>query len=132
MRRIAVSGYFNPIHKGHIRYLKEAKALGDELIVILNNDKQVKIKKNKPFMDENERYEILSSIKYVNKVIISIDKDETVCKTLELIKPDYFVKGGDRTLNNIPEKKICKKLGIKILTGIGGKKIQSSSWLLNK
>lgn len=134
--RVAVSGYFNPLHKGHIRYLKEAKNLRHdrdiELIVIVNNDKQVELKGSFPFMDELERIEIISAIKYVDKVLLSIDEDETVCKSLEIIKPDYFAKGGDRTLDNIPEKKVCDRLGIKIITGIGGEKIQSSSELIKR
>jgi len=131
-KTICVSGYFNPVHKGHIRYLKEAKKLGDRLVVIVNNDKQVKIKGSKPFMDEHERLEIVSAIKCVDEALIAIDKDGTVVQTLKLIKPDIFAKGGDRTLENIPEKEICEKLGIKIVEGVGGGKIQSSSKLLKK
>jgi len=127
---VCVSGYFNPVHKGHVRYLKEAKKLGDRLVVIVNNDKQVKIKGSKPFMDQQERLEIVSAIGCVDEAIVSIDADETVIETLKLVKPDIFAKGGDRTLDNIPEKEICDKLGIKIVTKVGGGKIQSSSGLL--
>ncbi len=127
---VCVSGYFNPVHKGHIRYLKEAKKLGMRLVVIVNNDKQVKIKGSKPFMDQQERLEIVSAIGCVDEAIVSIDADETVIETLKLVKPDIFAKGGDRTLDNIPEKEICDKLGIKIVTKVGGGKIQSSSGLL--
>jgi D-beta-D-heptose 7-phosphate kinase/D-beta-D-heptose 1-phosphate adenosyltransferase len=125
-----VSGYFNPVHKGHIRYLKEAKELGGRLVVIVNNDKQVRIKGSKPFMGEQERLEIVSAIKYVDEALIAIDKDGTVIETLKFVKPDIFAKGGDRTLDNIPEREICEKLGIKIVEGVGGGKIQSSSELL--
>ena len=127
---VCVSGYFNPLHKGHIRYFKEARALGDRLIVIVNTDEQVKLKGSKPFMDQEERLEIVSAVKYVDKAVLSIDKDESVVETLKLIKPDIFAKGGDRTLENIPEKEICDKLGIKIVEMVGGTKIQSSSALL--
>ncbi len=132
MKTVCVSGYFNPIHRGHIDYLREAAELGDNLIVILNNDEQVKLKGNIPFMDLSERFQILKAIKYVDMVIASIDLDETVCKTLELIKPDIFAKGGDRINTNTPELELCNKLGIKVFFGVGGGKVQSSSELLNR
>ncbi|KKK50500.1 hypothetical protein LCGC14_3124390, partial [marine sediment metagenome] len=76
--------------------------------------------------------EIISSLNFVDEVVLSIDKDKTVCKTLELIKPTLFVKGGDRTLDNIPEREVCEKFGIKMVFNIGGEKVQSSSWLISK
>lgn len=128
---VAVSGYFNPIHIGHIRMFEQAKKLGDKLIVIVNNDKQVKLKGSTPFMNEKERVEIVKSIKPVDKVILSIDKDKTVCQTLKLIKPDIFAKGGDSNRDNTPEIQICEEINCKIVFNIGhGGKIQSSSWLL--
>ena len=129
---VAVSGGFDPVHVGHIRYFKEAKKLGDKLIVILNSDKFLIKKKGYAFMPFKERKEILESIKWVDKVIPAIDKDQTVCKTLAKLKPDIFAKGGDRTLENIPEKEVCEKLGIRMVFGVGGGKVQSSSWLLNR
>lgn len=129
---VAASGYFNPLHIGHIRYLKGAKKLGTKLVVIINTDRQAGLKGSFPFMREKERAEIISSLKFVDDVILAIDEDKTVCKTLELIKPDIFAKGGDRTLENIPERKVCRKLGIKMVFGVGGGKVQSSSWLINK
>ena len=132
MKTVCVSGYFNPIHRGHIDYLREAAALGDNLVVILNNDEQVKLKGSIPFMDEAERFQILKAIKYVDVVIASIDKDETVCKTLEMIKPDIFAKGGDRIDTNTPEFDLCNKLGIQVFFGVGGGKVQSSSELLKR
>ena len=86
MRKVAISGYFDPIHVGHLEYIIEAKKLGDKLIVIVNNNHQCVLKKGKPFMDENDRVTIVSSIKYVDEVFLSIDKDKTVCKSLEKIK----------------------------------------------
>jgi len=133
---VLTSGYFNPIHIGHIKYLKEAKKLGDMLIVIVNNDEQVKLKGRIPFMNEKERMEIISSLKFVDKVVLSIDKDLSVCQTIKKIRKKYpkktmiFANGGDRTKKNIPEKEICEKLGIKMKFGVGGKKIQSSSKLI--
>ncbi|RLJ01875.1 MAG: hypothetical protein DRP10_02935 [Candidatus Aenigmatarchaeota archaeon] len=130
MKTVVASGYFDPLHIGHIRYLREAKKLGDKLIVILNNDKQAKLKKGRSFMPVNEREEILKSLEFVDEVVISKDEDLSVCKTLEMLKPDIFAKGGDRTIDNIPEKEICEKLGIKMVFGVGGEKVQSSSWLI--
>lgn len=126
--KVAVSGYFDPLHIGHIEYFKEASKFGD-LIVIVNNDKQTKLKKGFIFMKAEERIKIIESIKYVKEVFLSIDTDKTVCKSLEFIKPRIFAKGGDRFADNIPERKICNKLGIEIIDGLG-RKIQSSSELL--
>ena len=127
---VAVSGGFSPIHIGHIRYFKDAKKLGDKLIVILNTDEFLKRKKGIVFISYRERKEIIESIKYVDEVIRCIDKDQSVCETLKYLKPDIFAKGGDRILGNIPEKDTCEVLGIKMVFGVGGGKIQSSSWLL--
>ena len=100
---VAVSGYFNPLHIGHVRYLQAAKRLGTKLVVIINSDAQVKLKGGNLFMNEKERADIVSALKPVNQVILAIDKDRSVCKTLELLKPDIFANGGDRTNDNIPE-----------------------------
>ena len=126
MRTVAISGYFDPIHVGHLEYIIEAKKLGDKLIVIVNNNHQCVLKKGKPFMDENDRVTIVSSIKYVDEVFLSIDKDKTVCKSLENIKPDIFANGGDRKNYEIPESVICNKYNIEIIDGLG-EKIRSSS-----
>ncbi len=131
MKVVAVSGYFDPLHVGHIEYLKLANELGDKLVVILNNDKQAELKKGKVFMPLNERKIILESIRYVDEVFVSIDIDKTVCKSLEAIKPDIFAKGGDRFSYEIPEAEVCKRLNIKIVDGLG-KKIQSSSDLIRE
>ena len=126
MRTVAISGYFDPIHVGHLDYINEAKKLGDKLIVIVNNNHQCVLKKGKPFMDENDRVTIVSSIKHVDEVFLSIDKDKTVCKSLEKIKPAIFANGGDRKNYEIPESVICKKYNIEIIDGLG-EKIRSSS-----
>ena len=124
---VATSGYFNPLHKGHVRLLEEAKSLGDKLIVRVNNDKQVLLKGSKVFMDEQERCAIVKALRCVDEVILSIDTDRTVCKTLEMIKPNIFAKGGDSIPANVPESKICK-----VVYCVGGDKIQSSSWLKSR
>lgn len=130
MKEICISGYFDPIHVGHIEYIRRSKELGDKLIVIVNNDNQAKLKKGRSFMPENERVEILKSIKYVDEVILSVDQDRTVCKTLSQINPApyAFCNGGDQTNNSIPESNICVERGIVLIDGLGDK-IQSSSWL---
>ena len=126
---VAVSGYFNPIHVGHLEMMKKAKKLGDYLVVIVNNDEQVKLKGSIPFMDAKDRAEIIKAIKYVDGVFISIDNDNTVCKSLKVIKPNIFAQGGDRHQGNIPETEVCAKLNIKMIDGCG-KKIRSSSILI--
>jgi glycerol-3-phosphate cytidylyltransferase len=131
---VAVCGGFDPIHVGHVRHFKAAKALGDELIVMLNTDKWLKKKKGYVFMKFEERKEVIQSIRYVDRVVPYVElEDGCVAKTLEKYKPDIFAKGGDRTVDNIPkdEVEVCKRLGIKLVTGVGGEKTQSSSWLVN-
>ena len=126
---VVASGYFDPIHVGHIEYLELAKTMGDKLVVIVNNDWQASLKKGKPFMKETDRLKIVSSLKCVDGVFLSIDKDKTVCKSLETINPDIFAKGGDRFSDEIPESKICEKLNIDIIDGLG-EKIRSSSLII--
>ena len=126
---VVVSGYFNPLHEGHIQYIKAAKALGDYLVVIVNNDEQVCLKGSYPLMTVGERAAIVAELKSVDKVVISIDEDLTVCKTVEALHPcpTIFANGGDRGEEDVPEKGICDKLGITMVFGVGGDKIQSSS-----
>jgi len=126
--RVAVSGYFDPIHVGHLEYLRMAKELGDSLVVIVNNNYQCKLKKGKHFMDENDRVEIVKALRFVDEVFLSVDKDRTVCKSLEEIKPDVFANGGDRATSEVPETPVCKKFNIKMVDGLGDK-IRSSSSL---
>jgi len=137
-KAIIVSGYFNPLHKGHLELFEKAKAEGDELWVIINNDLQRELKGSKAFMDENERFLIVSAIKFVDKAIISIDKNKTQNETLSFIADQngqkfdiYFANGGDQYNKSIPEKLICKQKGIILIDGLGDK-IQSSSWILNQ
>lgn len=131
---VAVCGGFDPIHVGHIRHFRDAKKLGDTLVVMLNTDDWLIKKKGYIFMSFEERKEIIESIRYVDKVTPVIDANGSVAKTLEQLKPDIFAKGGDRTIGNIPEPEInvCERLGIKIVFGVGGGKVQSSSWLIDK
>jgi D-beta-D-heptose 7-phosphate kinase/D-beta-D-heptose 1-phosphate adenosyltransferase len=135
-RLIIVSGYFNPLHKGHLELFKRAKDLGDYLFVIVNSDYQRELKGSNEFMKEDERLEIIQNIKSVNHSMISIDKDRTQIETLKYLFEKYsktykltFANGGDQNNDTIPEREICEELGIKLVDGLGGK-IQSSSWLL--
>ena len=137
-KAIIVSGYFNPIHKGHLEYFNSAKSMADKLFVIVNSDLQRKLKGSKEFQDENERLFIVQNIKSVDKAFISIDQDRTVCESIKKIHSDFgskyklaFANGGDQNNNSIPEVPICKELGVELIDGLGDK-VQSSSWLLNK
>ena len=128
MKKIAISGYFDPIHVGHIEYINNAKKLGDWLVVIVNNNNQCALKKGKYFMDEKDRVLIVKNIKAVDEVFLSIDEDKTVCKSLKKVNPDVFANGGDRKNYEIPESKVCKENNIQIIDGLGDK-IRSSSAL---
>jgi cytidyltransferase-like protein len=135
-KAIIVSGYFNPIHKGHIEYMHNSKSLGDKLFVIVNNDLQRELKGSKDFQKEQERILIVENLRVVDKCFLSIDKDRTVIETLKLIYQNFsnqydlaFANGGDQNNKSIPERSICELLNIELIDGMGDK-IQSSSWLL--
>jgi len=135
-KAIIVSGYFNPLHKGHLELFKKAKEKGGQLWVIVNSDLQRELKGSKAFMDEDERLIIVSAIGIVDKAVISIDKDKTQCATLRFLAKEYgteydlfFANGGDQNNDSIPEVPICKEVGIGLIEGLGDK-IQSSSWIL--
>ena len=137
-KAIIVSGYFNPIHKGHLEYFNNAKAIADKLFVIVNNDYQRALKGSKEFQDENERMVIVSNIKAVDKAILSIDTDRTVCATIKMIAEQFgdefelgFANGGDQNNDTIPERPVCVQMNVALIDGLGDK-IQSSSWLLKK
>ena len=126
---IVASGYFDPIHIGHLEYLQLSKKLGGKLVVIVNSDKQAKIKKGKSFMPEDERIKIVKSIKWVDEVILSIDEDLSVCETITFINTkqhvDILTNGGD-IQGTCREEDTCNKLNIKLVYGLGDK-IQASS-----
>ena len=140
-KAIIVSGYFNPIHKGHLELFAKARAQGDELWVIVNSDFQRELKGSKEFQLEDERLLIVNSLKMVDFAMIAIDRDRTVSETLRALNvkaitkdPKYqiaFANGGDQNNDSIPEAGICKELGVSLIEGLGDK-IQSSSWLLKK
>ena len=133
---IVVSGYFNPLHKGHLELFNKSKEFGDYLFVIVNSDLQRELKGSKEFQNEDERLEIISSLKPVSQAIISIDKDRTQCETLRMLYEKYshtytlaFANGGDQNNDTIPERVVCEELEIELIDGLGDK-IQSSSLLL--
>jgi cytidyltransferase-like protein len=145
---VVVSGYFNPIHTGHIDYLKGARKLGTALIVIVNNDAQVRLKGSVPFMSQRDRLVIVNALECVSDAVPSIDTDGSVVRTLRSVRDKYhgrndyrsqpanchiiFANGGDRKVDNIPEYDLCESLGIEMAFNVGGGKTQSSSELLEK
>ena len=142
MRVVVISGFFNPIHCGHIDYIRAAASLGDKLIVIVNNDEQVRLKGTVPFMSEEDRLKIVSNIKGVDSAVISVDEDGTVCESVrvEYYKHynDYFftsmvfANGGDRKEGGIPEDILEDELGIGMIYNVGGEKTESSSDLISR
>lgn len=140
MNIVIGSGYFDPLHPGHIDYIKKIVSQKTTFYIIVNNDKQATLKKGKPFMNQVDRMAVVGSLQGVTpaNVILSIDEDETVSKTIEYIvnvlKPMkgwvdhiYFVKGGDRKADEIPEAEVCKRLGVTIVDKGFGDKIRHSS-----
>ncbi len=128
---VCASLYADPLHSGHIEYLKLSRKLGDRLIVIVNNDNQSILKKGKVFIKCSERIKIIKELRCVDMVVESIDEDRSVCRTLEMLRPDVFTNGGDQFNNAIPEAKICEKLGITLVDGLGSK-VQSSSEIIKR
>ena len=134
---VIVSGYFNPLHKGHIEYFEEAKKYADDLWVIVNSDLQRKLKGSKEFMNEDERHQIIQALRVVDRAIISVDRDRTVRESIRTIvalnegRRIIFANGGDQTNETIPEREVCEELGIELIDGLGDK-VQSSSWLLKE
>ena len=152
---IVLSGGFDPIHKGHLRMFREASNLGHQVIIGLNSDEWLTRKKGKPFMQFEERKEIIEGFKYVNQVLPFDDNDDTASDLIRRVHTIYtseeyeyeasdllhqgfvdyykiyFANGGDRTTKNVPEMSVCKELDVTMLWGIGGGKVQSSSWLIN-
>jgi cytidyltransferase-like protein len=131
-RVVLTSGYFNPLHCGHLDYLKDARRYGDKLVVVVNSDLQVALKGSRPFMTQVERLRIVASLEYVQDAVVDeLDTDRTICRMIQLILPDYFANGGDVTADNCRELDVCRKLGIQTIFGVGGsEKVQSSSTIL--
>lgn len=134
MTTVAAAGAFDPLHGGHVAHLRAARRLGDRLVVILNPDSDLLLKKNYCFMPYEERKAILEELRCVDEVIPAIDGDGTVAETLRALRPDIFAKGGDRTPDRMPQSEldVCRELGITIVYGVGGEKVQSSSELVKR
>ena len=135
-RIVAVSGGFDPVHIGHIRMFKKARSLGDHLVVILNNDHWLHTKKGYAFMPQQQRAEVLKSIRWVDEVVITKhkkgDPDTSVCKALKALRPHIFANGGDRKNDTTPEVQLCRELGITLVFNTGGGKANSSSILVKE
>lgn len=133
MAKVAVAGGWDPLHIGHLRHVEAASGLGDWLVVLVSSDEDMVRKKGFVFMPLYERVEILKALRWVDEVVITIDKDGTMAKTLRMVRPDVFAKGGDRTPDNMPtnEIEVCNEIGCKIVYGVG-KQLQSSSALVRK
>lgn len=142
---VLVTGGFDPIHVGHVRLFNDAKALGDRLVVAVNNDNWLMKKKGFVFMPQDERKEVIEAFRSVDEVVFTNHEenpdDMSVCEVIKSIKPDIFANGGDRDFKNSqdlesslsPEYALCSKLGIHMEFNVGkGGKVQSSSWLLEK
>lgn len=131
---VVASGYYNPLHFGHVEYLEKSKELGGDncmLVVIVNNDKQTLLKKGKVLISAADRIKVVRALECVDLVIESIDEDRTVCKTLAALHPDIFTNGGDQSNQNIPEAKVCAELGIQMIDGLG-EKVESSSDIVRR
>ena len=128
---VVASGYFTVLHHGHIEYLEKSKELGDILVVIVNNDKQTIMKKGKVLVSAEDRLKVVRALDCVDLAIESVDDDRSVCKTLSAIHPHIFTNGGDQTNDSIPETKVCERLGIKMIDGLGNK-IESSSDIIKR
>ena len=142
MRVVVISGFFNPLHIGHIDYISAARNLGDFLIVIVNSDKQVEIKGSVPFMNQDDRLRIIRNIKGVDRAVIAIDEDVSVCQTIReefkrlqndpFFEEMVFANGGDRKEGGVPEDVLEEELGVRMIYNAGGDKVQSSSNLIKK
>ncbi len=134
MKRVIVSGFFNPLHGGHLDMIEAAAELGDSLIVVVNNDVQQMLKKGKIILTEDNRARLMRSLRNVDEVIISIDQDPTQIQTLGMIADKYpddelvFANGGDRDSDEaIPETAVCAERGIELVFGMGEGKPDSST-----
>lgn len=126
MKQVIISGYFNPLHGGHLDMIEAAAELGDRVVCIVNNDKQQLLKKGKVILDEENRTRLMRALRAVDEVVLSIDKDPTQIKTLEMLARRYpedeliFANGGDRDSEKvIPESDVCHTYDIKTVFGVG-------------
>ncbi len=126
MKTVIISGFFNPLHGGHLDMVEAAAKLGNRLIVVVNNDVQQVLKKDKIILSQQNRARLVTALKYVDEVMIAVDQDPPVIETLKLIAKKYpdeeliFANGGDRDSEKaIPETEVCKEYNIKMVFGVG-------------
>jgi cytidyltransferase-like protein len=138
LRISIVSGYFNPLHVGHIRMMEAAAELADRLVVIVNNDEQQMMKKGRIITPLDDRLEIVRALRIVDEAVPAIDEDATVKQTLASLRERYpsasltFANGGDRSATSvIAEAELCEALGIGLQLGVGGTEKADSSSRIN-
>ena len=131
MKIVILSGFFNPLHGGHLDMIEEGAVMGDKLVVIVNNDVQQKLKKGKIILDEKNRLRLISALKYVDDAVLSIDQDPTVVETIRIIAREHqndqliFANGGDRSSAKVvPETGVCEEFGIKMVYGVGSQEVE--------
>lgn len=139
MKIVIVSGFFNPLHGGHLDMIEAAAQMGDRLIVIVNNDVQQVLKKDKVILAEHNRIRLIRALRNVDEALIAVDQDPTVTRTLQLIAEKYpddelvFANGGDRDSEKaIPETEVCKQYNIAMVFGVGGTEKADSSTRINQ
>lgn len=131
---ILVSGGFDPLHTGHLSMMREAKEIGDELIVVINNDNWLRKKKGFAFIPESVRFEVIQALEPVDNAFVTShqritpgEMDMSICSAIKSIEPDIFANGGDRKEDNIPEYDLCEQMGIGMVFGVGDEKQRSST-----
>jgi cytidyltransferase-like protein len=137
MRVAITSGYFDPLHRGHLEMLELSRAQGDALWVIVNNDAQAALKKGQAFLDQETRLAVTRALRVVDRAVLAVDADGSVCATLEQLLTEtkaagadaVFCKGGDRHAGNIPELAVLRRHGALLIDGLGAK-IDSSSRII--
>lgn len=139
MKLVIVSGFFNPLHGGHLDMIEAAAKIGDRLLVVVNNDEQQMIKKGKIILPQENRYRLMTALRGVDEVILSIDKDPPVIETIRIIAQTHpydelvFANGGDRSApEEVPELAVCKEYGIEMVYGVGGTEKADSSTRINQ
>lgn len=134
---VIVSGYFSPLHIGHLDMIEAAAALGDKLVVIVNNNAQQVAKKGKLILDEQDRLRIVEALGVVDEAMIAVDRDRTVSESLRVIAERHtdhelvFANGGDRKPEFVPESEVCTRYGIRMEFGVGGDAKADSSTRIN-
>jgi len=139
MKIVILSGFFNPLHGGHLDMIEEAAGLADKLIVVVNNDVQQRLKKGKIILDERNRLRLVSALKHVDDAVLSIDQDPPVIETIRVIAKEHpndeiiFANGGDRSSPKVvPEVDVCREFGIEMIYGVGGTNKADSSTRINQ